>query len=259
MSSSKKKASGKSYLKIIACMLIGAVFGAVLSIISSMGYESIRGGTRAALGWLGDNSVWFFWIFLMLATVYGLLHYKHMKTIGNRMQEAEDEEADDLEYVLDRNYGIFGILTNVIIFMGLFLMVVSADRNFSDNKGETAVWILLPFLLMIFIQCAMQIRVVRLLQTLDPMKKGDPSDISFEKDWLASCDEAEREILYQASYHANRVLSVAIMALTVLAVLCHMMWNTGLFAVAVLAVLGILQTAVVQLYSLRLQKKKLRG
>ena len=45
-----------------------------------------------------------------------------------------------------------------------------------------------------------QIRYIKLVQRIYPDKKGDPTSINFQEQWLASCDEAEKEEIYEASY-----------------------------------------------------------
>ena len=41
---------------------------------------------------------------------------------------------------------------------------------------------------------------IKLVQRIYPDKKGDPTSINFQEQWLASCDEAEKEEIYEASY-----------------------------------------------------------
>ncbi|MGI6068838.1 MAG: DUF3169 family protein [Blautia sp.] len=261
MSSNKKKASGKSYLKIIGFMLIGALLGSVVGFMSAVTHSTVGHTAHTVTKWLGENSIWFFWMLLAVSTVYDLLQYRHMKVIGDRIRVAEDndEDACDLEYAMNRDYGIFMIVYYGILFLGMFLFSVYMDRSFNRSKEGEVLQILVLYLLAILIQSVMQVRMVRLLQKLNPMKKGDPGDLSFEKDWLASCDEGEREIIYQSAYHTYKVTNMAVVWLAAAALICHMVWETGVFAVAALTLLGIIQVVAYQVNTLRLQKKKLRG
>ena len=47
-----------------------------------------------------------------------------------------------------------------------------------------------------------QIRYVKLLQKTHPEKKGDPPSPKFQEQWLDSCDEAEKEVIYRSAYKA---------------------------------------------------------
>ena len=42
-----------------------------------------------------------------------------------------------------------------------------------------------------------QARYVKLLQKIHPEKKGDIASKDFHKQWLESCDEAEKEAVYK--------------------------------------------------------------
>ncbi|MFR7667159.1 MAG: DUF3169 family protein [Mediterraneibacter faecis] len=55
--------------------------------------------------------------------------------------------------------------------------------------------------LICFFYCGMaQARYVKLLQKVHPVEKGDIASKDFHKQWLESCDEAEKEAVYQSSY-----------------------------------------------------------
>ena len=52
--------------------------------------------------------------------------------------------------------------------------------------------------LICFFYCGMaQARYVKLLQKVHPEKKGDIASKDFHKQWLESCDEAEKDAVYQ--------------------------------------------------------------
>ena len=43
-------------------------------------------------------------------------------------------------------------------------------------------------------------RYVKMVQAAHPEKRGDMNSKNFQKDWMASCDEAEKEMVYQSAY-----------------------------------------------------------
>ena len=83
-------------------------------------------------------------------------------------------------------------------------------------------------------------RYVKLIQKLYPEKKGDPTSIKFQEQWLASCDEAERDCIYQASYKTYVLLGKVIPVCTFIAMILHMIWNTGILAIVFCAVIWLL-------------------
>lgn len=45
-----------------------------------------------------------------------------------------------------------------------------------------------------------QVRYVKVIQESHPEKQGDPSSRKFRQQWLDSCDEAEKEVIYRSAY-----------------------------------------------------------
>ncbi len=50
-------------------------------------------------------------------------------------------------------------------------------------------------------------------------RKGDPSSAKFQEQWLESCDEAEKEVIYQSAYKAyvtiNRTIPLILIVVMV--------------------------------------------
>ena len=64
--------------------------------------------------------------------------------------------------------------------------------------------------------------------------------MKFQEQWLASCDEAEKEEIYEASYKTYLLTGKVLPFCTLVAMLLHMVWNTGVLAIIIPAFLWIL-------------------
>ena len=82
-----------------------------------------------------------------------------------------------------------------------------------------------------------QARYVKLLQKVHPEKKGDIASKDFHKQWLESCDEAEKEAVYQSSYSTYIFSGKLIGILLVVTMIAHLFFNTGVFAIVVVGVI----------------------
>lgn len=90
----------------------------------------------------------------------------------------------------------------------------------------------------LFFYCGMaQARYVKLLQKVHPEKKGDIASKDFHKQWLESCDEAEKEAVYQSSYSTYIFSGKLIGILLVVTMIAHLFFNTGVFAIVVVGVI----------------------
>ena len=104
-----------------------------------------------------------------------------------------------------------------------------------------------------------QIRYIKLVQRIYPDKKGDPTSINFQEQWLASCDEAEKEEIYEASYKTYLLTGKVLPFCTLVAMLLHMVWNTGVLAIIIPAFLWILSRLITAGAALRKKAKNLRS
>ena len=117
---------------------------------------------------------------------------------------AEDEECDRLEYEEEKE-GAFGMNVNVLSQI-LCILVLTFGYSMKYITADGHAYRFLTAC-MIFVACFLyeyfwQIRYVKLLQKTHPEKKGEPSSLKFQEQWLESCDEAEKEIIYQSAYKA---------------------------------------------------------
>ena len=68
-------------------------------------------------------------------------------------------------------------------------------------------------------------------------EKGDIASKDFHKQWLESCDEAEKEAVYQSSYSTYIFSGKLIGILLVVTMIAHLFFNTGVFAIVVVGVI----------------------
>lgn len=71
-------------------------------------------------------------------------------------------------------------------------------------------------------------------------KKWDPSSLKFQEQWLDSCDEAEKEIIYRSAYKAYMTVNRTVPVILIMVMLANLYFDTGMLAVVVLAVVWML-------------------
>ena len=95
-----------------------------------------------------------------------------------------------------------------------------------------------------------------MLQKTPPEKKGDPSSAKFQEQWLESCDEAEKEMVYQSAYKAYMALGKMIQILLCATMILHLVFHTGILAVIVVGVIYLTMTLTYHRSCVSLQKAK---
>ena len=97
--------------------------------------------------------------------------------------------------------------------------------------------------------------LVNQIQKADPMKKGDIGSLRFNRDWLESCDEAERLGIYKASYKSFQVMNSLCPVMEAAALLGKIMFDTGNFPIILVTVLWAVQTGVYCFYSAQYDRR----
>lgn len=245
MKTKKKKIN--TYLKyacvMAGCILAGAAFGVAVSFgdITAAGdgvidaVHSIRSAMLPILA------------LLLLAEVFcGELTISKTKALGRQLMNAEDEEGDRLELDLEK-VNARGIMGSTVLNV-LSWLVVSAgySMEYIDGleKGK-GIWLMLAFGVFILLNVYTgfyQIRFIREIQKIYPGRNGDPVSMKFQEQWLKSCDEAEREMIYQASYRSYITTQKAVQFLLLIAMLGELIWGTGIMAILMIGVIWLIMT-----------------
>ena len=100
-------------------------------------------------------------------------------------------------------------------------------------------------------------RYVKMVQAAHPEKRGDMNSKNFQKDWMASCDEAEKEMVYQSAYKAYTALGKMLQILLCATMILHLVFHTGILAVIVVGVVYLTMTLTYHRSCVSLQKAKL--
>ncbi len=82
-----------------------------------------------------------------------------------------------------------------------------------------------------------QNRFINLYKELSPEKQVSTYDMKFQKKWLENCDEAERMMIYQASYQVYRIMNKVYTGAAVILGIIGMGFEVGIFPFIIVMVL----------------------
>lgn len=257
-----KKKKMNTYLKytliLLASLIIGAVGGFFLAAVNLQGIGSGVGGFMELLrGAMLPVLI----LLTFINVVFGEIILKKSVSLGRLLKEAQDEEGDALEYELEQVGAIGLVANNILTVLSLIVLSTGYSMEYMESLSEMGTRGLLAafgvFILGNAYAGVWQVRLIKETQKIYPERIADPTSGKFQEQWLKSCDEAEREIIYQSSYRAYLAMMKIVPALTFVALLTHLLWNTGVLAVVLLGIIWILATLTYSRNCVRLKAKKL--
>ena len=206
------------YIKFTLLMIASALTGAFISIFM-LGRENgvqevaqqISGGLILAGPWLLAAGL------VPCAVAHGLY-------LAGQKAAARADEDDDAFETANRRLSLSMAFSAVVMpwMMLTICLALPAVNVIANNVFVVAV---VPLLLVeIAWSYGLQAVVVRTMQRLAPEKRGNVFDLRFQKDWYASCDEAERQRIGECGYHTYLTMT-KIYPFTLLAALLAIMYG----------------------------------
>ena len=250
---------------IIAAGLIGGVFGFFSQTEWMQNFFADFGGNL-------DKAVYLTIPYLVIVTVVvtfltGLMYYRKAKKdykgfedLERSVTSDEDEEKLDLIYQkADCTLSISLIIINIgmlfsYMFFGIFMnyLIPLLDAW----KFGIVIITIAVFLTGMFAGFKIQQMSVDLVKRMNPKMRGSVYDMKFSKKWEESCDEAEKLMIYKASYKAFQIANLTCTILWILTCLGDMLLHFGALPVVTVSVIWIVMSASYYIESFRLEHGK---
>lgn len=229
---SEKKKLIRLILFFVLCLLVGYGVGWLISSVTDLeGWDPAAYLDAAAPA-----------LCLALSAVYVLLNvgvvcwsWWELRRSAARAAALgpDDEEALD---ALEGQLGGPMVVTTLmqVINMALFptLTWLSLQGSVSAVLRITLVIVnMAVFLAAMFLGFAINKKIVDIEKQLNPEKRGSLLDMSFQKTWMDSCDEAQKQIIHAAGYQAFRAGVTACLVMWLVSLLLMFLLDSGVLPV----------------------------
>lgn len=245
-----KRENRKALPKFALIMLGAAAFGGVLGFLSGwMGRSSAVDFAVEALDYFVSTVIpWLIPAASLVLLAAAVWQYRRAKRLFEEWDGEEEEHIDQAE----RRLNWVLLLVTATMVLNFFMLSASPYSQLPYGALASAA----VFLLIIAAVLVMQQKTVDLTRRMNPEKRGSVYDVNFQKKWLESCDEAEKQQIGQASYRAYRAAGQACVTLWVALLLLDIEFDVGVLPSFVALLLwGILQVSYI-LECIRLGKRE---
>lgn len=194
----------------------------------------------------------------MILVVYAGTVLKKVKKEYNPslIEEGNDEQIEEserkIEYVM-----LFSGIDFVVVMFALAVatdgMLVSDDIVMPLIRSAISIF---DIFFAMFVITKIQKQCVNLIREVNPEKKGSVYDRNFQKEWFASCDEAEKQQIYEASWSSYKAMSKAISIMWLICIIGGGLFGWGIMPSFVVSVLWLVQLISYSANSLKKSKNK---
>jgi hypothetical protein len=175
-------------------------------------------------------------ILLGFCAILIVFFYLSAKFKLKRLAENDDVLFDQIA----RQLGFLTPFISVTMITGFCLFGITITNSLEGFKFLG----LFIFLANTAFTLLMTVLTIKLTKVLYPEKKGNPLDFNFDKEWIKSCDEAEKFVIYKASYRCYQLMNIVYCAAVTLCLLTSIAVNIGIFPYLLIGFLWITQTLI---------------
>ena len=212
------KARKGVYIKFTLLMIASALTGAFISIFLFGREDGLLQLTRRVSDGLILAGPWLLAAGLVPCAVAHGLYRSALKAA------ARADEDDDAFETANRRLSL-SMAFSAVVMPWMMLTICLALPSVDVLANNAFVVAVVPLLLVeIAWSYGLQAVVVRAMQRLAPETRGNVFDLRFQKDWYASCDEAERQRIGECGYHTYLTMT-KIYPFTLLAALLAIMYG----------------------------------
>ena len=224
--------------KMLAAVIIGGIAGGVSVVIYELMKKGIDAGIRTINGTIQQYIFPALIIIAVVTVVVGEYSLYRLKNVYKEMKDADEDRFYELDYEEEK----WGAWTSGVNLVSQVACIIILSFGYSlkyieSGKSRYFLFACIIFILCYFYDIYLSVRYVKAIQAAHPEKKGDPTSSKFTEQWVESCDEAEKEIIYKSAYKTYIVLNKVIPILLLLTLIANMFLNTGILAVLVVAVI----------------------
>lgn len=248
--SENRKALPKFALTMAGSLLLGGVLGFVIGCSRAFGLEAaaLAEGLNAVLFAV---TPWGIPVTSALTLGTGLFLYRSAaRKFAAWDGGDEDETSESIEMALSWVL----LLSAVQLLLNLFFLAAFCVYYLEGDIDALA--LVGVFLLSCGLVIFAQQKAVDLERKMNPEKHGSVYDAKFQKKWLESCDESERQQIGQACYRAYIVSSRFCIGLWLVLVMVSMVFEISLLPVSVLLLVWGVMQVTYTLECIRLSKRK---
>lgn len=241
-----KKSKRGFVILMIVCLLIGGFAG----YFGAMATDLLKGQISNISKLLTENYPLFQayvmpWVILAFTVICFILGEMWLNKGKKQITTWDGEDNEHIE-VADSHLNKVNSVSNALMIVIQILFGLATYQLMSlfekiDNVYMTLIVIVVYFAGLI-ISISQQGRAVKLLKQYAPEKKGSIYDRKFHKVWYESCDEAERQMIGDASYQTMRFMISVFSTLLTITIVVGMFIPIGLLCAFFIGLLWLIMT-----------------
>lgn len=251
----ENKKAKNAILIFVLLLILGGATGGILSAVIGENESVIAN----IFEWIGqrilDSSNYLLVSLGIFCNVTAFVIYKRQVRCFLHTEEEDTEGLYNIEKNLNIGISILSIWTILSCMLyGFTFMKYKSMVRLDEAISELmySAFFIISLIAAIFIQRQM----VNFIKKMNPEKNGDVLSVHFQKEWVESCDELERMIIYKSAYKAYTVMQFVFSFAFLVVMLAAIYYDVSVFTYFIVIALWLVFNLVYIIESMRLNYGK---
>ncbi len=240
----------KTTLKYVGMMIIGGIFGALLSLGLINGKEKLTDEIFPLISTaLMDNSFYIMLFVTLTLLIPTIFHFVKGKSLMKVTIDLDDDALDIVEKKAQKHSNKAMAFNSILLVLNFMMYGMSFDSEGLPFIAKTILF------LIVLISCSiLELKTIKLIQKYDSRLKGDPGSLKFQKDLLESCDEAEKLKIYETGFKAYQFTKDGALIMVVVTIILKVTGISGSFPVFISSTLFLMIVASFNYYAIKAEQ-----
>ena len=233
--------------------ILGAVVGAAAVRIADMGAKDMTTilGIAVTNG-LGVAAPFLLLVLFVVALIYAAVSFSNSKKKWDAEKDTNEDVYDEVDAKLTNILSVIQIYTVITYFL-----FACAFYYAIHEKGT--IWFLMAlvvFMLDTVLVIGYQKKVVDFTKIMNPEKQGSVYDMKFQEKWMNSCDEYEKQMIWQCGFKAYNVAQTMCIILWMIFTCMAMFLKISLWPVGIVSLFWLVLSGTYLAEGRRLEKQR---
>ncbi len=240
-----KRENKKAIGVFAVLMVISGIIGGFLGFfgVQTEPEELTPAVARFFTNGLGTIAPFLLILSFIVVAVYCKIVFDKCKKRWDAEKDTNEEVYEEVDKTLGGVLAVVSVYTVVSYF--LFSCTFYQTLYAKENKIFAGIMFLIAlfvFIIDIFFVMKYQVKVIDFCKMMNPEKKGSAYDVNFQKKWIDSCDEAEKQMIYQCGFAAYKTTSILCLILWVVFTMLAMFLEISLWPVVIVSLIWLVLT-----------------
>ncbi len=250
----QNKKAGRVFAVIMFfCGLLGGIVGASAGRSADAGVINLTEVLGNAItNGLGVSAPFLQLVLFVTNLIYVAVTFSKCKKRWYAEKDTNDDIYDELDAKITNIMSLISIYTVVSYFL-------YACAFYYTVHVKGSIWFLMAtviFIVDLVLVIGYQRKAVDFVKVMNPEKQGSVYDFKFQEKWLDSCDEMEKQMIYQCGYKAYQVTNLLCIVLWMIFTLMGLFLKISLWPVAVVSLIWLVLTVTYIIEGKKIEKQR---